>query len=144
MENTANGRQQQASQANETCQTNTLYLQTGNAHVIPRQGDQAQNQDQGKPTQEPQENVRQYCGWLRNPFRTTCEPWEATVCWYLQGNHPSRVSEVVQDFVHPQYHAVCISSHTQHMQYSMQIFPTCFFLLRGCWSGCLDCEAHKC
>ena len=28
---------------------------------------------------------------------------ESILCWYLQGNHPSRVSEVVQDFVHPQY-----------------------------------------
>ena len=34
-----------------------------------------------------------YCGWLRNPFRTTWKPWFQTiVCWYLQGNHPSRVS----------------------------------------------------
>ena len=28
---------------------------------------------------------------------------ETIVCWYLQEKHPSRVSEVVQDFVHPQY-----------------------------------------
>ena len=35
----------------------------------------------------------------RNPFRTTLKPLETTVCWYLQGNHHSIVSEVVQDFV---------------------------------------------
>ena len=28
---------------------------------------------------------------------------EPIVCWYLQGNHLSRDSEVVRDFVHPQY-----------------------------------------
>ena len=28
---------------------------------------------------------------------------ETIVCWYLQGNHHSRVSWAVQDFVHPQY-----------------------------------------
>ena len=37
----------------------------------------------------------------RNPLRTTLKPWETIVCWYLQGD--SRVSWVVQDFVHPQY-----------------------------------------
>ena len=31
------------------------------------------------------------------------KPWEATVCWHLQGNHHSMVSQVMQDFVHPQY-----------------------------------------
>ena len=40
----------------------------------------------------------------RNPFRTTLKPWETIVCWNLQGNHHSRASWVVQDFVHPQYH----------------------------------------
>ena len=40
-------------------------------------------------------------GWAKS-VRTTFKPWEATVCWYLQGNHHSRVSQVVQDFVHPQ------------------------------------------
>ena len=39
----------------------------------------------------------------RNPFRTTLKRWETIVCWYLQGNHHSRVSWVVQDIVHPQY-----------------------------------------
>ena len=37
----------------------------------------------------------------RNSFRTTLKPWETIDCWYLQGNHHSRVSWVVQDFVHP-------------------------------------------
>ena len=31
------------------------------------------------------------------------EPWETIVCWHLRGNHHSRVSQVVQDFAHPQY-----------------------------------------
>ena len=26
----------------------------------------------------------------RNPFRTALKPWEAIVCWYLQGNHSFR------------------------------------------------------
>ena len=39
---------------------------------------------------------------LQNPFRTTLEQWETLVGWYLQGNHDSRVSQVVQDFGHPQ------------------------------------------
>ena len=30
-------------------------------------------------------------------------PWETIVCWYLHWNHHARVSEVVQDFVHPLY-----------------------------------------
>ena len=38
----------------------------------------------------------------RNPFRTTWKPWETIICWYLQGNHHSRVSSEVQNFVHPQ------------------------------------------
>ena len=29
--------------------------------------------------------------------------WETIVCWYLQGCHASRVSQPVQEFVHPQY-----------------------------------------
>ena len=37
----------------------------------------------------------------RNPFRTTWKPWETFFCWYSQGSHHSRVSCVVQDFVHP-------------------------------------------
>ena len=44
----------------------------------------------------------------QNPFRTTWKPWESIVCWYLRGNHPSRVSEVVQSFVHPQYYSTCV------------------------------------
>ena len=32
---------------------------------------------------------------------------DTILCWYLQGNYSSRVSEVVQDFVHPQYHLTC-------------------------------------
>ena len=43
----------------------------------------------------------------QNPFAPRSTPWEAVVHWYLQGNHHSRVSEVVQDFVHPQY---CVAS----------------------------------
>ena len=40
----------------------------------------------------------------RNPFRTTLKVLETiTFVGILQGNHPSRVSDVVQDFVHPQY-----------------------------------------
>ena len=31
------------------------------------------------------------------------KPWETIVCWKIQVNHHSRVSKVVQDFVHPQY-----------------------------------------
>ena len=31
------------------------------------------------------------------------ETMETILCWYLQGNHHSMVSCVVQDFVHPQY-----------------------------------------
>ena len=27
----------------------------------------------------------------RNPLRTTWKPWQTIVCWYLQGNHQSRV-----------------------------------------------------
>ena len=40
----------------------------------------------------------------RNPrphhFKTMVE---TTVCWYLQGNHHSMISQVMQDFVHAQY-----------------------------------------
>ena len=42
----------------------------------------------------------QYCGWTKSC--TTLKPREAIVCWYLQANHYSRVSYVVQDFVHLQ------------------------------------------
>ena len=41
--------------------------------------------------------------WLRNPFRTTQQAMKTIVYWYLQGNRHSGVSQVVQDFVHPQY-----------------------------------------
>ena len=39
----------------------------------------------------------------RNPLRTRWKPWETVVRWHLQGSHPFRVCQVVQDFVHPQY-----------------------------------------
>ena len=39
----------------------------------------------------------------RNLSRTTLKPRETTVCWYFQGNHHSMVSQVMLDFVHPQY-----------------------------------------
>ena len=39
---------------------------------------------------------------LRTNSYTTKEAMETIVCWYLQGNHHSRISQVVQDFVHPQ------------------------------------------
>ena len=42
-----------------------------------------------------------YCGWTKSC--TTLKVLETIVCWYLQGNHHSRVSQVVQDFVHPQF-----------------------------------------
>ena len=42
----------------------------------------------------------QYCGWTKSC--TTSKPWETTVCWYLQGNHHAMVSQVMQDFLHPQ------------------------------------------
>ena len=33
-------------------------------------------------------HIDQYCGWLRNPFRTTWKPWlKLFVVWYLQGIH---------------------------------------------------------
>ena len=38
----------------------------------------------------------------RNPAPPK-KPWETMICWYLQGNHHSRVSLAVQNFVHPQY-----------------------------------------
>ena len=41
-----------------------------------------------------------YCGWTKSC--TTLKPWENIVCWYLQGHHDSRVSWVVQGFVHQQ------------------------------------------
>ena len=41
---------------------------------------------------------------------TTLQPWETIGCWYLQGNHPFRVSSVVQDFVHRQYEVFCCSA----------------------------------
>ena len=28
-----------------------------------------------------------YCRWLRNPFRTTLNPWDTIICWYLRGSH---------------------------------------------------------
>ena len=37
-----------------------------------------------------------------NPFEPPNETMvETIISWYLQGNHPSRVSQVVQEFVHP-------------------------------------------
>ena len=41
-----------------------------------------------------------YCGWTKSC--TSWKPWETTVCWYLQENHLSRASKLVQDSVHPQ------------------------------------------
>ena len=32
-------------------------------------------------------------GWLRNPFRTTSDPWESSAGWYLQGDHHFRAPE---------------------------------------------------
>ena len=48
-----------------------------------------------------------FCGWTKSC--TTLKPWETIVSWYLQGNHPSRVS-VVHDFVHPQFAQQKVSS----------------------------------
>ena len=45
-----------------------------------------------------QEEHMKYCGWTKS-----LKPWETIVCLCLQKNHHSRVSWVVQDFVHPQY-----------------------------------------
>ena len=36
-----------------------------------------------------------------NTVGTTLNLWETLFCWYLQGNHHSRVSYVLQDVVHP-------------------------------------------
>ena len=60
----------------------------------------------------------------RNPIRTTLRLWNT----YLQGNHHSRVSWVVQDFVHPQYGASFIF-HLGNPNGHGQGFPT-----SGIWS----------
>ena len=44
---------------------------------------------------------KSHCG-RTNPSRTTLKPPDTTVCRYLQANHHSRVSYVVQGFLHPQ------------------------------------------
>ena len=44
----------------------------------------------------------------RNPSRTTLQPRETIVCWHFLGNHHSRDSEVVQDFIYPTYQYVYI------------------------------------
>ena len=45
--------------------------------------------------------------------RRTLKPTETCACWYLQWNHHSKVSWVVQDFVHPQYGKVRTQYATQ-------------------------------
>ena len=37
----------------------------------------------------------------RNPFRTTLKPWEATICWCLQGNHHPKLCWVVRNGFRP-------------------------------------------
>ena len=41
----------------------------------------------------------------QNPFRINLKPWDAIVCWYLQGNRiiPWFLRWCEMDFVHPQY-----------------------------------------
>ena len=70
-----------------------------------------------------------YCGWTKSC--TTLKPWETTVCWYLQRNHHSRVSYVVQDFVHPQYESFAVRQGFQTTtgsmnQYSSPLAPDRF------------------
>ena len=43
---------------------------------------------------------------MQLPANASPRTRETIVCWYSQGNHYSRVSQVVQDFVHPQ----CVGS----------------------------------
>ena len=47
------------------------------------------------------QNAWTYCGCTKSC--TTLKPWKTIVCWRLQENHHSMVSQVVQDLVHPQY-----------------------------------------
>ena len=52
-----------------------------------------------------------YCGWTKSC--SALKPREILVCW-LRGNQPSRVSFVVQDFVHPQHVGASVPGTTNH------------------------------
>ena len=53
-----------------------------------------------------------YCGWTKSC--TTWKPWKSIVCSYLQGNYPSRVSEVVRNGSRPSKVLVCRDSQASN------------------------------
>ena len=69
------------------------------------------------------------CGWTKSC--TTLKPWDTIVRWYLQANHHSSVSQVVQDSsIHSMTHA-----ESEHIVFVPRCGPST--VLRFCPQGSL-------
>ena len=94
-------------------------------------------------------HIVHYCGWTNSC--TTLKLWETVVRWHLQGNHHSRVSLVVQDFVHPQYSAfvhIYIYEYIHlyiyiYIYYISSYLFMYLFILRVCLSLRMSCCANN-